>query len=367
MKKILTQVSKYAVGLLFLLSGFIKLNDPLGFSYKLEEYFGETVFNMPFLASLALPIALFFCFLEIILGIALLIHFKIKSTVYCLLVLIIFFSFLTFYSAYFDVVKDCGCFGDVLHLSPWQSFIKDIILLVLLLILLFNNQNLKPLFKVSIQKWVLTSSFVVCSILAYWVLNHLPFIDFRPYKIGTNIKQDMQVPPGAPKPIVEMVFMYNINGQIKEFTEEQLMELPENAVFIDRKDKVISQGFMPKIHDFKIVLNGIDLTEYYLGMPKLLVFTAHDLKTASEEGLNQIEQMANLQRRNGYEILGLTGASQAEIEAFEKTHFYSFRFAFCDATTIKTIERANPSIIYLESGVVKQKVHYKDIDKLKLD
>ncbi len=367
MKKIATHFAKYVVGFLFLLSGLIKLNDPLGFSYKLEEYFGETVFNMPFLASLVLPIAIFFSILEIILGIALLIHFKMKSTIYCLLALIVFFSFLTFYSAYFDVVKDCGCFGDVLHLSPWQSFLKDIILLVLLLVLLFNNQILQPFLKLHIQKWILAIGFLTCSLATYWVLNHLPLKDFRAYKVGTDILKDMQIPIGAPKPVVEMVFLYNINGIVKEFTEAQLMNLPENAVFVDRKDRIVSEGFIPKIHDFKMVLNGIDLTPYYLNKPKLLLFTAYDLKKASVLGLDQIELLAQVRRQKGYEIVGLTGSSETEIKVFEKTHLYSFRFLFCDATTVKTIERANPSVVYLEFGVVKQKVHYNDIDKLKLD
>jgi hypothetical protein len=116
-----------------------------------------------------------------------------------------------------------------------------------------------------------------------------------------------------------------------------------------------------------MVLNGIDLTPYYLNKPKLLLFTAYDLKKASVFGLDKIELMAQVQRQRGYEIIGLTGSSEAEIKVFEKTHLYSFRFLFCDATAVKTIERANPSIIYLENGIVKQKVHYNDIDKLKLD
>ena len=133
MKNILTQFSRLFVGILFIISGLIKLNDPVGFSYKLAEYFSEPVFNMPFLEPFALAIALFLVILEVILGVLLLIGYKTKFTIWSLLILIVLFTFLTFYSAYFDVVKDCGCFGDALKLTPWQSFTKDVVLLFFIL------------------------------------------------------------------------------------------------------------------------------------------------------------------------------------------------------------------------------------------
>ena len=135
MKNILTQFSRLFVGILFIISGLIKLNDPVGFSYKLAEYFSAPVFNMPFLEPFALAIALFLVILEVILGVLLLIGYKTKFTIWSLLILIVLFTFLTFYSAYFDVVKDCGCFGDALKLTPWLSFTKDVVLLFFILIL----------------------------------------------------------------------------------------------------------------------------------------------------------------------------------------------------------------------------------------
>lgn len=135
MRNFITQFSRIFVGVLFIISGLIKLNDPVGFSYKLTEYFGETVFNLPFLSPFALALALFIVVLEVVLGVFLLLGYKTKFTVWVLLLLILKFTFLTFYSAYFDVVKDCGCFGDALHLTPWQSFTKDVVLLLFILIL----------------------------------------------------------------------------------------------------------------------------------------------------------------------------------------------------------------------------------------
>ena len=135
MKNLITQFSRLFVGILFIISGLIKLNDPIGFSYKLAEYFSEPVFNMPFFVPFSLALALFLVILEVVLGVMLLIGYKTKFTIWSLLILIVLFTFLTFYSAYFNVVKDCGCFGDALKVTPWQSFTKDIVLLFFILIL----------------------------------------------------------------------------------------------------------------------------------------------------------------------------------------------------------------------------------------
>ena len=136
MRNILTTISRILVGVLFIISGFIKANDPLGFSYKLNEYF--TVFHIDWMSHVSLELAMFICVIEVALGFALLLGAKMRLVAWSLLLMIIFFSFLTFYSAYFDVVKDCGCFGDALHLTPWQSFTKDAVLLVLILIIFIN-------------------------------------------------------------------------------------------------------------------------------------------------------------------------------------------------------------------------------------
>src|ERR1700748_858044 len=150
---------RIAVGLLFIFSGLIKINDPLGFSYKLEEYFA--VFHILFLDSLGVTIAILLCALEIILGFALLIGVRAKQVAWGLLLLIIFFAFLTFYSAFFKVVQTCGCFGDAIPLTPWQSFSKDLVLLLLIIVLFVNKQNIKPLFSTKTGERLLTLSIIL--------------------------------------------------------------------------------------------------------------------------------------------------------------------------------------------------------------
>jgi uncharacterized membrane protein YphA (DoxX/SURF4 family)/peroxiredoxin len=366
MKNIITQFSRIFVGLLFIISGVIKLNDPVGFSYKLDEYFSEPVFNMPFLVPLTLGLALFLVILEVALGVMLLIGYKSKITIWSLLLMIGFFTFLTFYSAYFDVVKDCGCFGDALHLTPWQSFTKDIVLLFFILILFINKKLVKPLFQNAIQNMIAYASIILCIFMAVWVLNHLPLIDFRAYKVGTNIEKGMEIPDGAPRSVIEMIFIYNVNGVDTEFTEKDLMAIPEGATFVDRKDKVITEGYVPPIHDFTMVKEDSNYKEELLQEPKLLMFVTYDLAAAEEGGMLQLEKLNQEAKAKGYKVIGMTASSPMLIAKAQKKYGLNFDFYFCDGTTLKTIERANPSIVLLEKGIVKQKVHYNDIKKLEL-
>lgn len=366
MKNFITQFSRLFVGILFIISGLIKLNDPLGFSYKLDEYFSEPVFNMPFFVPYTLAIALFLVILEVVLGVMLLIGYKSKLTIWLLLLLIVKFTFLTFYSAYFDVVKDCGCFGDALHLTPWQSFSKDIVLLFFILILFFNKKLIKPLFTNKIQNILVFASVVLCSFMGYWVLNHLPLKDFRPYKVGTNIRTDMTIPDNAPKSVVEMIFIYKVNGVDKEFTEKDLMSLPEGATFVDRKDKVIVQGYLPPIHDFKLELDGQDNTDLILSKEKALLVVAYDLEKANPEAMQKLNKLHKDASAKGYYFGVLTGSSIDVMESTKKKHGFTFDLLFCDATALKTIERANPSFVILNYGTIMQKVHYNDINDLNL-
>lgn len=366
MKNILTQFSRIFVGILFIISGLIKLNDPVGFSYKLAEYFGETVLNMPFFIPYALAIAVFIVIFETVLGFMLLVGYKTKFTVWSLLLMIVFFTFLTFYSAYFNKVTDCGCFGDALKLTPWESFTKDVVLLFFILILFANMKLIQPIFgKKATNLFVYTSLFLCC-FMGYWVLNHLPLKDFRAYKVGTNIPKGMEIPEGAPKAVIEMIFIYKVNGVDKEFTDKELDKIPAGATFVDRKDKVISQGYQPPIHDFTMEKDGSDYKDELLQEPKLVLFVSYELEKADAAGMQQLEKLNQQAKAKGYKVIGMTASSEGEIAKNKKQYGLTFDYYFCDATTLKTIERANPSIVVLEKGTIRQKVHYNDISLLNL-
>lgn len=366
MKNIITQFSRIFVGILFIISGLIKLNDPIGFAFKLEEYFSVPVLNLPFLEPFALAIAVFMVILEVVLGVMLLVGFKRKLTIWSLLLMIVFFTFLTFYSAYFNKVTDCGCFGDALKLTPWESFTKDIVLLFFILILFFNIKLIQPLFKNKVNASLVVVTLLLCCFMAYWVLNHLPLKDFRAYKIGTNIEEGMAFPPDAEQAVVEMIFVYKVNGENKEFTDKELMSIPPGAEFVERRDNVISAGYVPPIHDFTMEKDDFDHKEALLAEPKLMIFLTYNLEIADEAGLKQLEALNKKASAQGYKVIGMTASPQEEIDKIKAKYNFTFDYYFADAITLKTIERANPSIVILEKGTVTQKVHYNDIDKLKL-
>ena len=328
MKNVLVQFSRIFVGLLFIISGLIKLNDPVGFSYKLAEYFGETVLNLPIFIPYSLLIALLVVIFEAVLGFMLLIGFKPKFTIYSLLLMIVFFTFLTFYSAYFNKVTDCGCFGDALKLTPWQSFTKDVVLLFFIVILVFNIKKIKPLFNTNFRNALVSLSIVLCGFMGYWVLYHLPLKDFRAYKVGTNIRKAMETPEGAPKSKVEMVFIYNVNGTNKNFTEKELMNLPSGAKFVDRIDSVITEGYKPPIHDFTMEQDGSDYKDELLLEPKLLMYVMYDLAKADKKGMQILEGVNQKAQLKGYKVIALTGSSEKTIATFKTEYDFKFEFYF---------------------------------------
>src|SRR4051812_20943556 len=225
MKKIAVNASRIFVGALFIVSGLIKANYTVGFGYKLEEYFD--VFHIPFLGNFATSIAMLLCTIEIVLGALLLFGFWSRKVTVALLGTIIFFTFLTFVSAVFKVVTSCGCFGDAIPLTPWQSFSKDLVLLALIVFLYFNRGSIRP-FTTSRQVQVrLTLLVVVISFLfSQYTYNALPVVDFLPYKVGANIPELMKIPAGA-KPDEYQIFYHLKNkatGETKELDDKAYLK-----------------------------------------------------------------------------------------------------------------------------------------------
>ena len=240
--KFLVQIVRYLVAVVFIFSGFVKLVDPLGSAYKFEEYFGANVLNLEFLIPFALPFSIILILVELLLGVFLLLGFKRKFTLWTLLVVILLFLFLTWYSAYYNKVTDCGCFGDAITLSPWDTFYKNIILGGLILFVLWKGKFIYTLHSEVFGKWVSFLRLFVSLYIVYHVLIHLPIIDFRPYAIGNNITEGMQ--------------------------------------YIDDKD--------PPIHDFYLEsLEGEDMTNTILEMDKVLLVVSYNLDKGDERGISR--------------------------------------------------------------------------------
>ncbi|HLT32776.1 MAG TPA: BT_3928 family protein [Aquaticitalea sp.] len=363
--KILVQISRILVGVLFIISGLIKLNDPLGFSYKLQEYFGTDVLNLPFLEPYALGISVFVVVFEVVLGIFLLIGYKPKFTIWSLLLMIVFFTFLTFYSAYFDKVKDCGCFGDALKLTPWESFTKDVVLLVLILILFFGITYIKPILNKFGVTLIALLSFVFCLWFGYHVLTHLPAVDFRAYKTGNNIQEQMSTPPDAQKPVIEYNWKFKVDGEEKIYTTNG--DYPSvDGEYISVDYETIEEGYVPPIQDFSIESDDADLTQQFLEEPKLMMIVMYNLDSAEDEGVEKLKSLSDSAIKKGYTVIGLT-SSGADAKARMKTaHHLNFDFYLCDEKVLKTIVRSNPGVVLLNKGTVTQKVHWNDIEDLNL-
>ncbi|QNJ96812.1 BT_3928 family protein [Constantimarinum furrinae] len=364
--KVLVGISRIFVGILFLISGLIKLNDPMGFSFKLQDYFAPDVLNLEFLVPYALVIAIFVVIYEVLLGVMIIIGYAKKFTLWSLLLMIVFFTFLTFYSAYFNKVTDCGCFGDALKLTPWESFTKDVVLLVLILILFFGRKYIQPFFTRFARSIIIFLSFIFCLGITYYVLQHLPIIDFRPYKIGANIEEGMSVPEGAPKPIFEYAWKFNVNGEEKIVTTSG--EYPQQeGEFISVETTQIQAGYEPPIHDFSIEMGEQEFTIQYLTEAKVIVIVAYNRTTTEEEAYAKIREITNKAWEKGYKVIGLSASSREVMDELEAKYDLQFDFYFCDETTLKTIVRSNPGILELRRGTITQKLHWNDADDLKLE
>ncbi len=364
--KYLIHISRLFVGALFIFSGLIKLNDPVGFSFKLEEYFGVTVLNLPVFEPYALIIAVVVVVFEVLVGVFLLIGYKPKFTVWSLLVMIVFFTFLTFYSAYFNKVTDCGCFGDAIKLTPWESFTKDIILLVFILVLFFGVKHIKPLMSKLGLIVVSLLSFIFCFGLVYHVLMHLPVKDFRPYKIGDNIIQNMTVPSDAQKPVIDYYWKFNVNGEEKTIITRGSYPNVDGE-YISVETKTIKEGYEAPIYDFSMERDSKDFTEELLNEEKLIIFISYNLAKAEADGLNKLKFTAKQAVKKGYKVIGLTASGPEEQQFMSEQYGLNFDFYFCDETALKTIVRSNPGILELNKGTILQKLHWNDLEDLKLD
>ncbi|WP_017732030.1 BT_3928 family protein [Nafulsella turpanensis] len=357
MNKVL-HLFRYLVGILFIISGLIKVNDPVGTQIKLEEYF--QVFASDFsdaflmLVPYALILSVFLSVLEVVLGVALLVRFKMKLTTTVLLLMIVFFTFLTFFSAYFNKVTDCGCFGDALKLTPWQSFTKDIVLLIMIGVLFFYRNRLeKPEGEkkgLSAATIAVVVTAILCTVIGWYAIAHLPFIDFRTYKEGNNIGELMQ--PSEP-----YRYTYIMVKDGKEYEFEKYPEATEGYEY--KAIKLQNPEAQPVINDFSAWNEEGDYTAELLKGNKLLVIV-HAVDKAETEPMADIKQLTQ-QLEGSAESLVLTSSGAASFDAFRHEQQLALPYYLADATLLKTMIRSNPGLILLKDGVVVKKWHYNDV------
>ncbi|MCX2586373.1 BT_3928 family protein [Pedobacter sp. MR22-3] len=370
MRNILLNFSRFFVGALFIFSGLIKANDPLGFGYKLQEYF--EVFHMDFLIPVATGMAILLCTLEIVLGALLILGFWSKKVAWGLLLLIIFFTLLTFVSAAFKVVTSCGCFGDAIPLTPWQSFGKDLILLVLIIIIFISRDAIQPLFKKASSQRNMAVLVTLLSLgFGLYTYNVLPVIDFLPYKVGAHIPSLMVIPPGE-KPD-EFEIMYHLkNKQTKEEKDMSDKDYLKTEIWKDNNWEIIGEpvkrlvkkGYEPKIKDLVISdASGTDYTKEIIENPYYsLIFVAYDLKNTNENAIGKLNAIAmNATQQFNIRTVLLTSNAAQEAEAFVKKNNLFSEVFYADAVPLKSMVRANPGVLLLKNGVVINKWHFHNV------
>lgn len=425
--KIILRICRIIVGALFIVSGIIKANDPLGFSYKLEEYFAESALNLTHLIPFALALAILVCLVEVILGFAILFGAKSKLSTWAVLLLTLFFGWLTFYTATCDpnatfqamengvevtktvtCVTSCGCFGDALKgsigrtLTPWESFSKDIVLLIFILPLFFFRKKIplntfaedkvllplgllvaaafcwvfswwfpilfiligyfgyliiKYFFKKKAEWPVAAYIILITSIFIWYGLTYLPVRDYRPYHIGVNIEQAMELPADAKPYIYKTSFSYkNLKtGKVKDFNEDNYpWKDTLNWKFVNSNSELVQKGDDPAISDFSLIdSNGNNQMSDFLQQDGYLFIVV--AKTVDNFNTDVIEKINNFSREAKHsdaKIIGLTASSMKAASEFRTKNEIPFDFYYGDGTTIKTIIRANPGILLLKHGTI---------------
>ncbi len=310
-------VVRILLGLLFLFSGFVKINDPIGFSYKLDEYFHvfDSSFGLPYsvFGPWSLNLAFFIGIFETILAINLIFGFAPAFTTTSLLIMIIFFTFLTGYSAVTKKVTDCGCFGDAIKLTPVQSFIKDVLLSGFIGYLFVYRDSLYPFFKDLINTILSLVFSLLVPVYAWYCYNYLPLVDFLPYSVGSDL-----------------AYKTTTRGPDGQF---------------------LAYGYEPLKSDCGF--------EEFKG--KTLLIVSEDFQKCLPAALNQAIQLGNELKSNGFQIAILTSSGSEVRKAFKETMNIPFCIVPQDQTTLKSMVRSNPGILILKQGVIKGKFSHKNI------
>lgn len=364
---ILLWISRIFVGLLFIFSGLIKANDPMGFGYKLQEYFH--VFNLTALNDYSALIAIIICAFEIILGVLLLLGIARNSVAWGLLLLILFFTFLTFYSAFFNVVTSCGCFGDAIPLTPWQSFIKDLILLVFIGIIFSKRHKITPLFQSSFANNFITLLTVLFAFGAgIYTYVYLPVIDFLPYKVGNHLPSLMKAPEGAAQDEFEHIYSLKNkqSGESKKVTDKEYMSQKiwedENWEIVgEPQTKLVKKGYQVAIPDLMISDNaGQNVTEEIIENPHFnFLVTSIDVTKFSPAdflALDRINQtIKSLSEDYNLRAILLTSSAAADIDYLNDQLDLVLETFYVDGIPLKSMVRSNPGVMLMQNGVVIQK------------
>lgn len=356
--------SRILVGITFIFSGFVKGIDPWGSAYKFTDYFNAM--GLEWLLWAALPLGILLAFVEFTIGVGLLFNVFLRLFSWLALLFMGFFLPLTLWIAIKNPVTDCGCFGDALVITNWETFYKNIVLIILALFIFRFRNNMKNFAGKKNPLLLSTGSTIIYVAIVFQSYNHLPIIDFRPYKIGVNIPDAMSTPEGATQEIYKNIFYYkNINtGKIEKFSEEDYpWQDTINWKYDNLESILIQKGYEPPIHNFTIETpDGDNIIDYFTYDENyVFMLVAYDLHKSKIKMQDKINKLANWATEKKLSFVCVTSTLQEESVAFADKTGAPYEFFNCDEITLKTIIRSNPGLLVLKEGTIVGKWHYNDI------
>jgi hypothetical protein len=360
---IISHASRILIGLLFVFSGYVKAIDPLGFTYKLDEYFESL--HILFLSPLALTISILIIAAELVMGLCLLARVRMKLVAWGVLLFMLFFTILTFYIALKgDVVKDCGCFGDVLVLSNIATFLKNLAAMPFVIFIFLWRKNYTPVAK-CITEWSIAIIFFALALgIELYCLRNLPIIDVMPYRAGTNIPNSMEYPEDAKPDIYKTTYYYSKNGETKEFDDTNYPWNDSTWTYVDAKSELVEKGYEPPIIDFEIrTEDGEDITANIVYSEKFtFIFILRKTEQADISDINKINEIADYCRdSDDFDFYAYTSSASDDADKFiEKTNA-AYLFCFGDETVIKTMLRSNQGLMLVKDGNILAKWSHQNI------
>lgn len=362
--RIVKHIARVLVGITFIFSGFVKGIDPWGSAYKFTDYFNAM--GMEWLLWAAFPLGVLLAFAEFTIGIALLFNVFLRFFSWLALLFMVFFTGLTFWVAIKNPVTDCGCFGDALVISNWETFYKNIVLLILTFIIFIYRKDIKNFAGKKIPYLFGLLSVAVYFLIVIYSYNHLPIFDFRPYKVGLNIPESMSVPDNAPQEVYKNIFYYKNKKteKIKKFTEQNYpWQDTTNWEYDNMESILVQKGYEPPIHDLTIETpDGDNILDFFIYDENyVFILVANDLNKTSKKSQGEINNLANWAMENAMSFICLTSSLPDESMAFAEETGAPYEFFNCDEITLKTIIRSNPGLLVLKEGNILGKWHYNDI------
>lgn len=357
-------VCRYLLAFLFIFSGFVKGVDPYGFAYKLNDYF--KAFHADFFEPLSLTLSFILCAGELLIGLLLLFGVKLRFAAWGAFLFMLYFTPLTFILAIFNPVHDCGCFGDAIKLTNWETFYKNLILLPAAIILFKKRKQLPSGFTGLKELIVFVLLLGVAFLPSYIGYTRMPLFDFRPYHIGVNITEAMRIPEGAKGDVYKSTLYYKKDGVVKEFDENNIPWQDTTWKYVDTKSVLIQKGYTPPIENFSLTTpSGKDITDSILSYPNYyFLVVAHRLDKSDVNSVNKLNELYFKAKSLHYGFACVTSTSQSGIDAFISITGAAYPFLNADEIMLKTMIRSNPGLILLNKGTIIGQWHYNKLPKV---